>query len=52
MDVKTAFLNGELFEGIYMIQSPGFVEGGKESMICKFNKSIYGLKQALRQWFL
>ncbi|KAJ9709896.1 hypothetical protein PVL29_001400 [Vitis rotundifolia] len=52
MDVKTAFLNGDLDEDMYMEQPIGFVEVGKEDLVCKLNKSIYGLKQASRQWYL
>ncbi|KAF3638907.1 hypothetical protein FXO37_24173 [Capsicum annuum] len=48
MDVKTAFLNGELKEEIYMEQSVGFVVKGQEKKVCKLNRSIYGLKQSLR----
>jgi len=52
MDVKTAFLNGDLEENVYMAQPKGFVVEGKESMGCRLKKSIYGLKQASRQWYL
>ena len=46
MDVKTAFLNGDLYEEVYMKQTEGFVIDGKENMVCRLQKSIYGLKQA------
>jgi len=52
MDVKTAFLNGDLEERVYMAQPKGFVVTGKERMGCRLKKSIYGLKQASRQWYL
>jgi hypothetical protein len=52
MDVKTAFLNGGLQENVYMAQPEGFVMEDKEHMRCKLKKSIYGLKQASRQWYL
>ena len=46
MDIKTAFLNGDLEEEIYMEHPEGFVAQGKENKVCKLVKSLYGLKQA------
>ena len=48
MDVRTTFLNGDLVENVYMSEPIGFEEVGKDHMICKLQKSIYGLKQASR----
>lgn len=47
-DVKTAFLNGELEENIFMKQPAGFEDGS--GRVCLLKKSIYGLKQASRCW--
>ena len=44
MDVKTAFLNRNIEEDIYMQQPEGFVASRKGNMVCKLQKSIYGLK--------
>ncbi|KAL0421379.1 UNVERIFIED_CONTAM: Retrovirus-related Pol polyprotein from transposon TNT 1-94 [Sesamum latifolium] len=51
MDVKTAFLNGELDEEIYMDQPEGFQEMGQKRKVCHLKRSIYGLKQSSRQWY-
>jgi hypothetical protein len=50
MDVKVAFFNAELEEEIYMDQSDGFVAKGQEDKACKLLKSLYGPKQAPKQW--
>ncbi|MGI4673459.1 reverse transcriptase domain-containing protein [Klebsiella pneumoniae] len=50
MDVKTTFLNGSLEETIYMQQPKGFIKEGQEHLVCKLKRSIYGRKQASRDW--
>ncbi|KAI3788698.1 hypothetical protein L2E82_01471 [Cichorium intybus] len=49
-DVKSAFLNGDLKEELYVYQPEGFVIKGEESKVYKLNKALYGLKQAPRAW--
>eukprot|EP00253_Pinus_taeda_P030805 PITA_30805 len=51
MDVKTAFLNGDLQEEVYMTQPPGFEVEGQEHKVYKLIKALYGLKQAPCAWY-
>ena len=50
MDVKSAFLHGDLHEEIYMEQPIGFIQTDS-SLVCRLKKSLYGLKQAPRAWY-
>jgi hypothetical protein len=51
LDVKSTFLNGELKEEVYLVQPEGFVKKGKEHLVCKLKKDLYGLKQGPRSWY-
>ena len=50
MDVKSAFLNGELEGDVYVNQSPGFIKEGEEHKVLKLHKVLYGLRQGSREW--
>ena len=52
MDVKSAFLNGELDEEIFMKQPEGFIDQDHPQKVCRLNSSLYGLKQSARCWNL
>jgi len=51
MDVKTAFLNGEIEEEVYIEQSKGFETFDRESHVCQLKRALYGLKQAPCAWY-
>ena len=50
MDVKSAFLNDNLEDEMYVEQSAGFMVKGEEKKVCRLKKALYGLKQASRAW--
>ena len=50
MDIKNAFLQGELKEQVYMVQPPGFRFEIYKSIVCRLKKLLYSLKQAPRAW--
>ena len=51
MDMKSAFLNGDLSEEVYMEQLPGYVQKEKKDHVYCLKKALYGLKQAPRAWY-
>ena len=51
LDMKNAFLHGTLSETVYCSQPAGFVDSSRPDMVCRLNKSLYGLKQTHRDWY-
>lgn len=51
LDVKSAFLHGELSEAVYIEQPPGYEQKSEEHKVYRLKKALYGLKQAPRVWY-
>jgi hypothetical protein len=51
LDVKSAFLHGELVEQVFVDQPPGYIKKGSKGLVYKLKKALYGLKQAPRAWY-
>ena len=51
LDIKNAFLHGDLAEEVYMEQPLGFVAQGKSGLVCRLRRSLYDLKRFPRAWF-
>ncbi|GLU09096.1 hypothetical protein SLE2022_259720 [Rubroshorea leprosula] len=51
LDVKSAFLHGDLDEQVFIAQPPGYVKAGNEHKVYKLKRALYGLKQAPRAWY-
>ena len=52
VEVMSAFLNGDLEEEVYMCQPQGFQVPGREHLVCRLQKALYGLKKAPRAWYI
>ena len=51
LNIKNAFLQGDLANEVYMEQPPGFVAQGESGLVCRLHRSLYGLNQSPRAWF-